>query len=625
MPVVDKIVLGGKYYTKEVDGPADHAAVPNDVYFRDKSDGLIRYKNSTGVIINEFVASAFVTAGNLLYVSSTGNDASGRRNEPSNPFLTLEAARDAGSSGDLVVVYPGSYTVTTSDPSGLSLGGINWYFYSGAIVTKSTTNTMFVNSTFSPSNVYGYGSFNVAAVHLNNSVFSNSSITGVFEADSITTASLDPPIFITTNTSNTVHITVRKHITSTLGHAIAINAGNAVLNLNNVSSPRSCIAQFNNVAQAYSTIVNANHLNSTNTNFVVVNAESIHLTANRISGGSFGFSSAGNFGTAVLSVAEMNSIQVDRSQKVTFNGFCTMLHVLHTFSSVIGSTFGGLNMTAGYVDITMDNPTITESVTATVQEGMARLHMKKFGSRQGAVVVTGGEVVITGPSNTRQSVFSDTNLSSIVGGILRFRGDFVFATAVRDLILLSGSVVDLGDSRFVFEAANTPSLRNNLINNQSGRIVTNGATFVMTDVNAWPYRSSIAAGRSHKILSSGLNSNKVSSVLAARSYQERITIDSGQTSASVRINGANQVEPGPLANDVAVAASLTNIINLDAGISVTATHVPGNTFFIITSDIPGNDVTTNLHVNCSFVVIEENSHALNNTTGGVEIFNTDVG
>lgn len=72
--------------------------------------------------------------GNILFVDAVnGNDATGAVGNANRPYLTLGAAKTAASSGQLVWVRPGSYTVTDS----ILKNGVNWYFDEGTSVSKS--------------------------------------------------------------------------------------------------------------------------------------------------------------------------------------------------------------------------------------------------------------------------------------------------------------------------------------------------------------------------------------------------------------------------------------------------------------------------------------------------------
>jgi hypothetical protein len=80
--------------------------------------------------------SPIYSRGNILYVDSAlGNDTTGLRQRSDRPFLTLIAAQTAAQSGDLIQVYPGTYTDTS-----LGKNGVNWFFLPGALI-RATVDT----------------------------------------------------------------------------------------------------------------------------------------------------------------------------------------------------------------------------------------------------------------------------------------------------------------------------------------------------------------------------------------------------------------------------------------------------------------------------------------------------
>ncbi len=112
MPITQKTTSGGNgiNYTYEADAAIDHALIPNSTYFRDKSDSLIYYKNALGDVLSMFTESlSAVDIGKNLYVTPTGNNASGTIGNPTKPYLTLEGARDAA-----LTYYVRRYVVTTA-------------------------------------------------------------------------------------------------------------------------------------------------------------------------------------------------------------------------------------------------------------------------------------------------------------------------------------------------------------------------------------------------------------------------------------------------------------------------------------------------------------------------------
>lgn len=75
-----------------------------------------------------------IDVNNTVFVdASFGDDGTGARERMDLPFLTLEAASTAASSGDTVVVRPGAYTPATS----IAKTGVNWHFEAGSGVNMS--------------------------------------------------------------------------------------------------------------------------------------------------------------------------------------------------------------------------------------------------------------------------------------------------------------------------------------------------------------------------------------------------------------------------------------------------------------------------------------------------------
>lgn len=72
------------------------------------------------------------SASNTLYVSKDGDDGTGTRERVDLPFLTINAAVLAATSGDTIVIYPGNYTVTSKLPIET---GINYHFIGKGTVT----------------------------------------------------------------------------------------------------------------------------------------------------------------------------------------------------------------------------------------------------------------------------------------------------------------------------------------------------------------------------------------------------------------------------------------------------------------------------------------------------------
>ncbi len=76
------------------------------------------------------VSPLTVPTGRLVWVDSEkGNDSLARRSFLTVPFATLTAAKNGASSGDIIVVLPGTY-----NENNLVMNGVNWHFLNGAVV-----------------------------------------------------------------------------------------------------------------------------------------------------------------------------------------------------------------------------------------------------------------------------------------------------------------------------------------------------------------------------------------------------------------------------------------------------------------------------------------------------------
>lgn len=106
----------------------------------------ITFANFSLVTMSDNTRKAFLTVlgnfpaatPNIVHVSKSG-DATNTRTlispyNPWRPFAGPEAAKAAASSGDTIIVEPGSYTVTTT----LAKDGVNWRGFVGTVINSTT-------------------------------------------------------------------------------------------------------------------------------------------------------------------------------------------------------------------------------------------------------------------------------------------------------------------------------------------------------------------------------------------------------------------------------------------------------------------------------------------------------
>ncbi len=128
-----------------------------------------------------------LNTGKTIYVATTGNDSTGAVGNISKPYLTLESASLAATSGDTIIVFPGSYTVTTTATNGIAKDGVNYFFHPGTTVSKSSSGHIFYDTGFTlPCNVFGYGSFSKTTS--TGKIYFNTVGNAIFEALSVTSS-----------------------------------------------------------------------------------------------------------------------------------------------------------------------------------------------------------------------------------------------------------------------------------------------------------------------------------------------------------------------------------------------------------------------------------------------------
>jgi hypothetical protein len=95
---------------------------------------------------------ASLTTNNVLYVAKNGDDATGLADRLDKPFLTVQAAITAASSGDLVYVYPGTYSESI-----ILKDGVNIYLTDGATISNNALKTVTDNNVAVTCVIDGYG------------------------------------------------------------------------------------------------------------------------------------------------------------------------------------------------------------------------------------------------------------------------------------------------------------------------------------------------------------------------------------------------------------------------------------------------------------------------------------
>lgn len=158
-------------------------------------------------VVQELTSSiSSVPVLNTLFVSKSGNDTTAVSGRFDRPYLTIVGAEAAASSGQTIVVYPGTYT-----DRNLGKDGVNYNFMDGAIVSSGASDLWEDSGGISYS-VTGSGDFRTTTGSA--ITFTNGGTLTLF-AKSISNTS---GFLINTGGASKAYITTFKDITSATGY-----------------------------------------------------------------------------------------------------------------------------------------------------------------------------------------------------------------------------------------------------------------------------------------------------------------------------------------------------------------------------------------------------------------------
>lgn len=220
------------------------------------------YKTSTGFfhLLNPAIAS-LTAVSNTLFVHKGGVDATAVVGRLDRAYLTITAAQTAASSGDTIIIYPGTYTDTL-----LGKAGINYHFLNGAILSTDTANA-FRNAGSLSYTVTGDGEF----VTTSGIVLSSTSAGTIsFTAKKITTESTACLV----NSTTIVYLKVKDSITgsacSVLGSATlyldcpVIEGGSVTSVASNSSATATLYLNSEKITSSYAahgfSLIGTNHI-----------------------------------------------------------------------------------------------------------------------------------------------------------------------------------------------------------------------------------------------------------------------------------------------------------------------------------------------------------------------------
>lgn len=621
MVVTDKVVVSsiGISYTKEVDGPADHAAVPNDVYFRDKSDGQVRFKNGAGVIAELYSSGggSTITHTGVVYVTSTGNDATGAIDDASLPFLTLSAARDAAQDGYIIIVFPGVYTVTDDLVTGLSKSSVNWYFHPTAAIQKTTgVNPIFHTvGAIVDCNVFGYADiisnvvvfkrgtelpitfqFNICSLFgagklyesiapnttvqpvLMNirgwSLISSSSTATVIDSQITNILSIECPSIVVTNASAT---------------AISVNGGNCSIK----SSRIQCAGAPAVVSDGY---VNLSVDTVINGEVSVVNGD---ITANNLS--SLRSSGLVNH-TGHVDVINHLGGHARYGRCNEFNATGGGIAYV-TVSDTGTNTFNFTGVSNGHYYLSQQNSSAINTAlkTFTIDGANSNVHIVDYWrTRNHRFTITNGTLHLDGYFYTERQTGTITLAST---GRLVLNGTLECGSVVPPVSIFSGT------------------------------ILSNGGTILTLNNTVPPFRA-WSIPRVYKVLSGGFNTNYTGHTLNTNLLANATVTVTAVANSSITLSDGGALETfaeadvGTYNTRALLAQRLTALINASGTLDITATQaVPGtDVFFELTANTASERLRESSLINVTIVfsAVASSYSVTNSVTGTLVVQDADV-
>lgn len=561
---------------------------------------------------------------NVVYVATNGNDSLGARNDISRPFLTLEAAVNSAISGDTIVVYSGTYTVTTTATNGIAKSGVNYYFYPNTTVNKATTGDIFNTTSLTTFNVYGYASFNKtsgAGRIFNN----NGAITFNFEALDLINSTGDCFLIGPASQLGGINMSIKfRNGTSSAG--TVINSGQA--------GTWNLIVYFENM-----TSTSTYAFYCPNTLYSVINLNGKKITSSATVG-YYGNNGYGYSYTSVFNVVSCNGYTFTGDGAYIINGYCSgtisnagsqifLNGICNAISQSSGNFKGNtttITCSGGNIEGVIENPG-GGAIVHAISGGYVRVYPRYT---YFYCNVTGGVFEILG--NFTFNHLHSGGMLTVAGGRLVVNADLTMISSATPsnstVFLLNSGILEIKS-----RVSNTIGYsESSIVKYAGGKLILNDATLLTVSADT-PTIIATAAGLSIKVLSGGLSTNRPENggTLAAKKQKTKLTV-SAIASTSITLNdgtGGNETfteTNTAVYNTTALMAQrMAALINASATLDITATQDIAGTdiYFYLESDVAGTPYTQSSLTNLSSASIRENSYALTNTTSGLIIEDSD--
>lgn len=568
--------------------------------------------------------------GQILFVSTTGNNTTAQIGDISKTYLTIESAVSASISGDVIHVFQGTYTLTTTSSAGIAKDGINYYFEPGCNINKATSGSIFNITGFTTGfNVFGYGTFNKTATV--GTILTSVTNAFDFSFEALDISSTIDKCFNLSLNAKTATIKFR-HAISSAGTVFTFPG--VYFNGDNYDITATSITSTSTNAIAFSQGIGRINLkadlvkSTTSIAISTVYYTTANFNINHCLGVTYGYYIfAGSIATITGYTTGINNAT---NQYTTFNG--TAGNLLNTSGTFTGGLILTPTINGGAATFTWAADYLN---TLTVSAGIAYVTAAHNNAYSAPVNVTGGKLYLTG--NINGGVNGNYSTFTINGATaeLIFNGNYMFASGnkyqtpvyafhlINGILRLTGNV----ENKIVNSSLATCVLY------QSGSLILDGVSLRTINSEVPPIIVSTGA-RNLRTYSGGMSTNRIENggTYAAKTKKYKYTV-TAVASTSITLNdgsGGNEVfteSNTAVYNTTALLAQrMAVLINASATLDITATQdTPGtNTYFYTTADVAGIPFTTPAYTNLTELGIRENSYLMTELIGGTIIENSNI-
>jgi hypothetical protein len=591
-------------------------------------------------------SSSSLLTGNVIWVDAiNGNDSTGVLGNHSKPFLTLEAARTAATSGDLIYVLPGAYTVTTTATNGIAKDGVNYYFEMGAVVTKTNAGDIFNLTGFTVGfNVLGYGRFvrtTTAAYVWNGGGYYTfaTQINTRFEFDSISHTAGSSICHLNSHYGKASSF-IFNEIVNTAGTCIVLDGATGgstyashFLVFNKMKNTGGACIDMG-TSGAYWKVM-GQHCESTTTYAVrTYSYDSVDINIGYIKGAYLTWYGIYLNGTALITSHTANAY-------ITA-GAITLNIALLTYLTVTGGNVTITSTSSVYIAQSGGGVTSYAPMGGTVSAGLLTVIFGQAVTYIGDLTVTGGRIVLIGSimCYDSQATYGGFRVNGASAEMF-FEGDFQWNhnpdvygyktpfTLSNGKLTLKGRVKNLSTTK----ATGYPTT-GTCVSYGGGTLIVNGA--VLTTNNTENAVITATAGSLNlKVLSGGLSTNRTENggTLAAKKQKYKHVVTTAATTTTITLNdgsGGNEVftetNTATYSTKALMAQRIAALINASGTLDITATQDSAGVdeYFYVEADVAGTPFTEVLLTNLNQLFIRANSYAMTLQVGGTIIDDSNV-